>query len=83
VVSRKFRNAALIMKAKQAPLVTMDRESTYDMLQVVAANQVANTFAAFSLVGMVALQTSLGGAGKGQKADDGEEVELHCAWSGM
>jgi hypothetical protein len=33
----------------------MDRESTYDMLQVVAANQVANTFAAFSLVGMVAL----------------------------
>jgi hypothetical protein len=46
-------------------------QSTYDMLQVMTADQVSRVFATFSLVGMVALQTPLGGAGKGQKAEDG------------
>jgi hypothetical protein len=59
------------MTANSLPLVTLDRQSTYDMLQVVTANQVSNSFATVSLVGMVALQTPLGGAGKGQEAEDG------------
>jgi hypothetical protein len=59
------------MTAKNLALVTVSRQSTYDMLQVMAANEVPNTFATFSLIGMVALQTSLGRAGKGHEAEDG------------
>jgi hypothetical protein len=49
----------------------MDRQSTYDMFQVMATNKVSNSFATFSLIGIVAFQTSLGGAGKGHEAEDG------------
>lgn len=47
------------------------------MLVVMAANEVSDTFASLALVGMVALQAPLGGAGKGQKAENDEGLELH------
>jgi hypothetical protein len=49
----------------------------------VAADEVSSEFAAVSLVGMVALQIPLGGAGNGEKAEDGKNGELHCALGGM
>jgi hypothetical protein len=42
------------------------------MFQIMTADQVSNSFATISLVGMVALQTPLGRAGKGEKAEDSE-----------
>lgn len=42
-----------------------------------AADEVSHTFAILALVGMVALQAPLGGAGEGQKAENDEGLELH------
>ena len=50
---------------------------TYNVLVVMAANEVSDTFASLALVGMVALQAPLGGAGEGQKAENDEGLELH------
>lgn len=50
---------------------------TYDVLVVMAADEVSHTFAILALVGMVALQAPLGGAGEGQKAENDEGLELH------
>ena len=50
---------------------------TYDVLVVMTADEVSHTFAFLILVGMVALQAPLGGAGEGQKAENDEGLELH------
>jgi hypothetical protein len=42
-----------------------------------AADEVSDTFTSLALVGMVALQAPLGGAGEGQKAENDEGLELH------
>lgn len=42
-----------------------------------AADEVAHAFATLALVGMVALQAPLGGAGEGQKAENDKGLELH------
>jgi hypothetical protein len=63
-------------------LVSMNCPSTYNVFQVVTTDQVSNSLATFALVGMVAFQTPLGGAGNGEEAENGENGELHCALSG-
>jgi hypothetical protein len=50
---------------------------TYNVLVVMAADEVAHAFATLALVGMVALQAPLGGAGEGQKAENDKGLELH------